>query len=230
MDIQRKPRWFITGTDTEIGKTWSSLVLLHSLQQRSLNMAAMKPIASDCQEQAGGLRNADALLLQAHASAECAYEHINPYAFKPPVSPHLAAAEAGVEIDLKTIQQHFKHLETAADGVLIEGVGGWRVPLSATLSVVDLAKALHAPVILVVGLRLGCINHALLSAEAIQRDGCQLVGWLGNQIDPEFPAEGSLATLKSQLDSPYLGYLPHAQHADASAYANQLDVSCLVTD
>ncbi|GLQ93947.1 dethiobiotin synthase [Dyella acidisoli] len=201
---------FVAGTDTGIGKTHAACTLIHALRASGLSVCGMKPVASGCVETAHGLRNEDALALQAASRPAPAYEEINPVALREPLSPHLAAAHAGVTIALPPLHAAFQKLSTRYDMVVVEGVGGWRVPLAPGLLASELPKAWGLPVVLVVGLRLGCLNHALLSAEAIQADGCRLVGWIGNCIDPEMAAiEENIATLHALLPAPCLGLLPY---------------------
>jgi len=214
---------FVTGTDTGIGKTVVSAALLAALNLAGVRAAGMKPIASGCGQTANGRRNDDSLALMAQSAGAADYALVNPYAFADPIAPHLAARAEGVEIRLDPILAAFAALSTNADCLVVEGVGGWAVPLSPTLMQADLARALNLPVILVVGLRLGCINHALLSARAIAADGCQLVGWIGNRIDPELAcAEENIATLRERLPAPCLGVLPFAQLPDAVELAGHL--------
>jgi len=214
---------FIAGTDTGIGKTHVAAALLAALGRRGRRACGMKPVASGCAATASGLRNADAELLIAHGGGTPAYAAVNPYAFAPPIAPHLAAMQAGVEIRLEPIQAAFAALSAAADCMVVEGVGGWAVPLSATLMQADLVRSLRLPVILVVGLRLGCINHALLSARAIAADDCELLGWIGNRIDPAMAhVDGNIATLCGRLRAPCLGVLSHRVPADIAACASEL--------
>jgi dethiobiotin synthetase len=202
---------YVTGTDTGIGKTLVAAALLTALRHGGQRAIGMKPVASGCAAGAGGLRNADAEALIAHSSVVMDYALVNPYALAEPVAPHLAARAAGIEICLDHCVAAFEALSTNADFVVVEGVGGWAVPLGPALMQADLVRALRVPVILVVGLRLGCINHALLSARAIQSDGCTLAGWIGNRIDPAMArCEENIATLKDRLAAPCLGVLPHA--------------------
>lgn len=200
---------FVAGTDTAVGKTIVASGLLRKFAQQGCKVAGWKPIASGCERTDAGLRNEDALLLNSAASVSLPYETLNPYAFEPPIAPHVAAAEAGVEIDLDRLRTVFEHISEKARLVIIEGAGGWRVPLSSRAFLSDLPEALQSPVVLVVGLRLGCINHALLSAECIARSGLPLLGWVGNRIDGEFArAEETTATLTRLLPAPCLGIVP----------------------
>lgn len=220
---------YITGTDTGIGKTWVTVALLRGLRGRGLDAVGMKPVASGCVETVAGWRNDDALaLLAASALPERAYARVNPYALPLPASPHLAAREAGVSVSLPPIAEAFAQLQRAHPLVLVEGVGGWSVPFGCSpwWFQCDLVRALDLPVVLVVGLRLGCINHALLSARSIVADGCRLVGWIGNAVDPDWrDREAVAADLAALLPVPWLGDIGHGQDADAallSAFASQL--------
>jgi dethiobiotin synthetase len=212
--------YFITGTDTGIGKTELTLALMHALQARGLTIAGMKPVASGCVRTPDGLRHDDALRLQAKSSLTLPYEQVNPYAFEPAIAPHLAAAEAGREIGIGHIAAIYRVIAGRADGVCVEGVGGWRVPLSADTTLADLAREIGLPVILVVGMRLGCLNHAQLTAEAIEADGVRLAGWVANHVAPGFErAEANLAALQARLPAPLLGVLPCRRQPQAADLA-----------
>ncbi len=201
---------FIAGTDTGIGKTHGACALIHALRAAGYTTCGMKPVASGCELTPQGLRNEDALALQAASSAGVAYDVINPMALTEPMAPHLAAAHEGVVISLPPLRRAFDQLRGDHQRVVVEGVGGWLVPLAPGLSAADIARQWQLPVILVVGLRLGCINHALLSARVIQADGCQLLGWIGNTIDPAMLAlDENLATLRELMPVPCLGVLPN---------------------
>ncbi|GGA26212.1 dethiobiotin synthase [Dyella nitratireducens] len=219
---------FVAGTDTGIGKTHAACTLIHALRAAGHSVCGMKPVASGCIETMHGLRNEDALALQAASAPPPAYEEINPVALREPLSPHLAAAHAGVTIALPPLHTAFQKLYARYDVVVVEGVGGWRVPLSPGLLASDLPKAWNLPVMLVVGLRLGCLNHALLSAEAIQADGCRLAGWIGNCIDPAMAAiEENIDTLRTLLPVPCLGILPHGLPPErASHLLDQAALRC----
>ncbi|QBB72162.1 dethiobiotin synthase [Pseudolysobacter antarcticus] len=215
---------FITGTDTGIGKTTCSAALLVALRGSGLRAVGMKPVASGCRETALGLRNDDAELLLEHGEPGIDYALVNPYAFAAPIAPSIAAADAGTAIELDILRSAFATLARHNDVVVVEGVGGWAAPLSATLMQADLVRELRLPVILVVGLRLGCINHAVLSARAIVADGCELLGWIANTIDPQMlRIEENLAALKKLLPAPCLGRLPTQNPADPIALASELD-------
>ncbi len=214
---------YITGTDTGVGKSLASATLLAALHARGVRAVGMKPVASGCEATSAGLRNADAALLMAHSVGTPAYADVNPYAFADPIAPHLAAADAGIDIELARIRAAFAALSAAADFVVVEGVGGWMAPLGPRLMQADLTRELGLPVILVVGLRLGCLNHALLSARAIRSDGAALAGWIGSAVDAEMARrEDNLATLRERLGAPCLGVLPHQAAADAAVLAAHL--------
>ncbi len=216
--------YFITGTDTECGKTEVTLGLMALLQARGHKVLGMKPVASGAELTADGLRNEDALRIQAQGSEEIPYSRINPYAFEPPIAPHLAAAQQNETIRFDALEANYQALAQQADHLLVEGVGGWRVPLGPEGDVSDLAVALGLPVILVVGLRLGCINHTLLTVDAIQASGCTLLGWVANQIDPEMEAQdGNLVTLQVQIHAPCLGVVPYLDSPSPSAVAGYLE-------
>ncbi|HEY0233401.1 MAG TPA: dethiobiotin synthase [Dokdonella sp.] len=201
---------FVTGTDTGVGKTHASCVLLAALRARGLRAVGMKPVASGCRETPQGLRNDDADALIGASAPTPSYADCNPYAFAPPIAPHIAARASGREIRLEPVLAAHSRLAPIADRIVIEGVGGWMAPLSDSLMQADLVRALDVPVILVVGLRLGCINHALLSARAITADGARLAGWIANRIDPDMQeVDANLATLRARIGAPLLGVLDH---------------------
>jgi dethiobiotin synthetase len=219
---------FIAGTDTGIGKTHAACALIHALRDAGHSTCGMKPVASGCESTPHGLRNEDALALQAAGSAAVDYDLINPIALREPIAPHLAAAHEGVVISLPPLRRAFHRLRENHERVVVEGVGGWLVPLAPGLSAADIAKAWQLPVILVVGLRLGCINHALLSARAIEADGCQLLGWIGNAIDPHMLApDENLATLRELMPVPCLGVLPHSVAPEQAATHLRAGVAAL---
>ncbi|MFI8745872.1 dethiobiotin synthase [Pseudomonas sp. NPDC077186] len=222
--------YFVTGTDTEIGKTTIAAGLLHAARQRGLSTAAAKPVASGCAMSADGLRNDDALALLGECSLALRYEEVNPLAFAPAIAPHLAAREAGVQLDVASLLGPVRAiLAKGADFSLVEGAGGWRVPLAGDENLSDLAVALGLPVILVVGVRLGCINHAVLSMEAIERDGLRLAGWVANVVDAQTSRlEENLATLGERLAAPCLGRVPRLAQATPAAVAAHLDLDRLV--
>jgi dethiobiotin synthetase len=219
---------FVTGTDTGIGKTWASCVLLHALRQRGLRATGMKPVSSGCRDTLEGLRNADAEALIDASEPQPAYADCNPFAFAEPIAPHLAAAIRGTTLAPAPIHAAYERLAARADRVVVEGVGGWSVPFSDDWMQADLVDRLDLPVILVVGLRLGCINHALLSARAIALDGCQLIGWIANRVDPDMAfAAANTETLRQRIVAPLLGVLDHSPDGDAERAATALDVRLL---
>ncbi|MDM8567918.1 dethiobiotin synthase [Thiotrichales bacterium HSG1] len=213
---------FITGTDTEIGKTWCTLALIQYFKNRNLSVAGMKPIASGCYYGNNGLRNSDAEQILALTGLDIPYDVVNPYSFEPPIAPHIAAEQIGQHIDLDKIITNYKKLQTQADIVIVEGFGGWRLPINSNLSIKDMVLAMEIPVILVVGIRLGCINHALLTAEAIMQDGCNLVGWIANLVDDSFVAQQSIDTISKYLSIPMLAQIPYLKTLDISLLANQI--------
>lgn len=220
---------FVTGTDTGIGKTVASAALIAALNQAGSRTVGMKPVASGCTRTTHGWRNDDARALLAASAGAPDYALVNPYALPEAVAPHLAARAAGVEIRLDPILAAFAALSTNADCVVVEGVGGWAVPLAPVLMQGDLVRALKLPVILVIGLRLGCINHAILSARAIATDSCTLLGWIGNLIDPDMTrVEDNLATLRERVSAPCLGVLPYAKAQDPRRFAGYLDAAVKV--
>ena len=200
---------FVTGTDTGVGKTVVSAALTRALVARGLRVAVMKPIASGSDPTPEGPRNSDALTLMAASNVAAPYEVINPYCFLPPISPHIAAREAATSIDLTLLRSRLDSLASTSDYVVVEGAGGWLAPISDTASMADLAAALSLPVLLVVGMRLGCLNHALLTHESLTTRGTAFAGWIANAIDPHFDrAAENLATLTARLGQPPLAAVP----------------------
>ena len=200
---------FVTGTDTEIGKTFIASALVHWLGQRGWRAIGMKPIAAGSEREGDQWHNEDVDALAAVSTVSVPLPQRTPYLLQTPAAPHVAAALEGVTLTSAVVRQHFEALRAQADAVVVEGVGGFRVPLNDTEDTADLAQALGLPVVLVVGLRLGCINHALLTAEAIRSRGLRLVGWVANstQEDMAFEAE-NIAALAARLDVPLLGAVP----------------------
>ena len=201
--------YFIAGTDTEIGKTFVTCALLHAARARGLSAVGMKPIAAGADLVGGELINEDAARLRAAGSFDPGLALLNPYCLKSPIAPHIAAAEEGVAIDPAPILAAFAKLQAQAELVLVEGVGGFRVPLGKGYDTADLARDLALPVILVVGMRLGCINHALLTAQAIRARGLALAGWVGNTVDATQPHQAdNLTALADRLNAPCWGVVP----------------------
>ncbi len=215
--------YFVTGTDTGIGKTWSTLALMQYYQDLGKTVLGMKPIASGCEWQDGQLKNEDALLIHEQASIDLPYQDINPYAFELPVSPHIAAAEAGVNIEIEHIVAQYQKLEKMADVVLVEGVGGWLVPLNEFDVVADLAKQLCLPVIVVVGMRLGCINQAKLTFAAIEQTGVKCHGWIASCVDPDMQMlDENIATISKATLMPLLAVLPFLEKIDKHILAKKI--------
>jgi len=217
--------YFVTGTDTGVGKTAVTLGLMQALQQQGRSVAAMKPVAAGCERTVAGLRHADALQLQQQASVELDYELVNPCAFEPAIAPHIAAEQAGATIEIDKILNKYKEIELCVDCVLVEGAGGWLVPLNAEETLADLARLMGLDVIMVVGIRLGCLNHALLTADAIAAAGCTLAGWVANQLpSPPECVQENIKSLKSRISSPLLGVLPVMQEVSAGIVAENLSL------
>ncbi len=199
--------YFVTGTDTGVGKTRVAVALVHALRAQGLRVAVMKPVAAGC---APDVPNEDVSALMQAANVAADIDDVNPYRFDAAIAPHIAAAQAGVRIELDRVADAYARLAACADAVVVEGAGGWRVPLNEREDMADLAVRLGLPVLLVVGLRLGCLNHALLSADAVVRRGLPWAGWVGNVIDPAMACvEENLAALHRRLPGPCLGVAPY---------------------
>ncbi|MEW6703829.1 MAG: dethiobiotin synthase [Pseudomonadota bacterium] len=215
--------WFVTGTDTGVGKTRASVALLHALRRQGVAAVGMKPVAAGT-DAAG--RNEDVDALRAASALQVEASLANPYLLPDPVSPHIAARNAGQTIDIGLLQQRCQALARRAQAVVVEGAGGFHVPLDDTRTGADLAGALGLPVVLVVGLRLGCLNHALLTQEAIAARGLRLAGWVANLLDPAMPErEANLAYLRQRLAAPLLAAWPWDPQADAATLTLQLPLS-----
>lgn len=215
--------FFITGTDTEIGKTFVTCTLLHAARARGLTVLGMKPIAAGAEMVNGEFLNEDAARIRAASSFDPGLALLNPYCLASPIAPHIAAEEEGVQFEPARMLDAFAALRVQADVVLVEGVGGFRVPLGADYDTADLAQDFGLPVILVVGMRLGCINHALLTAEAIAARGLTLVGWVANQVDPAMLRfDQNLAALTARLPAPLLGVVRHQPDGDAARAAGDV--------
>jgi dethiobiotin synthetase len=221
--------YFVTGTDTGVGKTEVSLGLMHALQVQGFTVVAMKPISAGCEQTAQGLRNADALRLQAQASTTLPYEVVNPYAFRQPVAPHIAAAAAGVEMQTGHLHEGFLAIAGQAERVVVEGVGGWLVPINRHQTAADMARTIGLPVILVVGMRLGCLNHALLTDAAIRATGLTCAGWVANLVDPDMLfVDENIDDLRQRIAAPLLGVIPHlARPLEPAAVARHLNLGLL---
>lgn len=207
--MPRPDSFYVTGTDTGIGKTCVSVALLRSLRASGKRVAGMKPIASGCELTPEGLRNEDALALLEASELDLPYDWVNPEAFREPVSPHAAAAWSGREIDIERIVRAYQALRDTAEAVIVEGVGGWMAPLGEHLDQAAICRRLNLPVVMVVGLRLGCLNHAGLTLRAIEADGVAWAGWAVSEIDPGMLARNeNLDWLSRHLPPPFLGLLP----------------------
>jgi dethiobiotin synthetase len=214
---------FVAGTDTGVGKTLAACALLHALRRRHERVVGMKPVAAGAIRVGDAWTSEDALALRAASSIAVPPELDNPVLLPEPMSPHLAAERAGVRIDIGRIVRSYRQLAQRADAVVVEGAGGFLVPLSAGETGADLAQALGLPIVLVVGLRLGCLNHALLTAEAIRARGLLLAGWICNRIEPQMlQADGNVAYLRAQLRTPLLADIPFCSEPDARAIAMQV--------
>ncbi|AIN17841.1 dethiobiotin synthase [Yersinia rochesterensis] len=203
-------RWFITGTDTDVGKTVASCALLQAAALEGYRTAGYKPVASGSQMTADGLRNSDALALQANSTQVLSYAQVNPLTLLEATSPHIASVSEGQEIHLPVLSEGLRQLEQSADWILVEGAGGWFTPLSSQATFADWVQQEQLPVIMVVGIKLGCINHALLTALAIKQAGLSLVGWVANEVIPAGRRQAEyMATLTQMISAPLLGVIPH---------------------
>lgn len=219
------PGLFVTGTDTDVGKTFVCTLLIKKLISSGLNIAAMKPVASGAEKHDGILKNDDALALINASNIAAEYNIVNPFVFEPAIAPHLAAANAGVKIELKKIKECYLKLSDLSDAVVVEGAGGWHAPLGMETTMATMAEALALPVVIVVGMRLGCLNHALLTVQAVQRSGLPVAGWVANLVDKDFSfTEENITTLKYFLkDIPFIGTVPyHTAAAQASGTMDQV--------
>jgi len=212
--------YFITGTDTGVGKTVVSLALMHALQAQGKSVAGMKPVSAGCLKTEYGLRNDDALQLQKAATTEIPYEIVNPYAYEPPIAPHIAAHQLGDQISINRIEDCFNVIASQSDLVIVEGAGGWLVPINENETMADVAVRLNLPVVLVVGMRLGCLNHALLTVESIQNHGGKLAGWVANQTDQNMlNSNENMRSLEARIEAPMLGVIPWS-NSITSAYTS----------
>lgn len=218
---------FVTGTDTGIGKTLFCCALLSALADRGLSVSGYKPVAAGARLTEGGLRNDDAEHLMDHATVTASYETVNPLALEPAIAPHIALWKTGSVFDLDRIMAAYRHLADRSDVIVVEGAGGWLVPLAQGFDMATLSARLALPVIMVVGMKLGCLNHALLTAEAIRNRGLQIAGWVANCFDPDMQAlEENLATLEQRIGLPAIAVIPRCEGVDERAKAG-LAASCL---
>ena len=215
--------WFVTGTDTGVGKTLVACTLIQAVAGRGKRVIGMKPVAAGAELRGGHWRSEDADALAAASKIRAPADAANPYALRLPVAPHIAAREEGLEIELARLEHAFARLQSVADFVVVEGVGGFRVPLNSAMDTADLARTLRLPLVLVVGIRLGCINHALLTVEAIAARGLRLAGWVANRIDPRMlKAAENVASLQERIAAPLLAELPYSERPDPAALAHRL--------
>jgi len=215
--------YFITGTDTNVGKTWATIALMRHFKNQGKSVVGMKPVAAGCLMQDGQLKNEDALLIQENASLQIDYDLINPYAYELAVSPHIAGIKNPVK--LEDLAAKFELLRTLADIVIVEGAGGWYTPLNEREANSDLAKLLSVPVIMVVAIRLGCINHARLTYQAIKQSGVSCAGWIAVCTDPtSISKDENILTIKAVVDRPLLGVLPYREVADFNFFSEQLRI------
>jgi dethiobiotin synthetase len=219
---------FVTGTDTGVGKTVVSCAMIHAIASAGCRVVGMKPVAAGAQSGETGLRNDDVERLTAASNVKAPRMYVNPYCFEPPVAPHIAARAAGVSIDIENIVLAFQQLAASADWIVVEGIGGLCVPLNAREDTADLAWRLGLPVVLVVGVRLGCINHALLTLHALRSRGLTLAGWFANHIDPVMTcADENVAALAERFDAPLLGRIDYAAAPAARVIAANMNLTSL---
>ena len=221
--------FFITGTDTDVGKTTVALGLMTALQQKGLTVAAMKPVSAGCMQTPQGLRNDDAVRLMQQASINLPYDLVNPYAFEASIAPHIAATDQNVHMNIDVIKQAYQQIAEQTDVVIVEGAGGWLVPFNATQTMADIASALQLDVIQVVGLRLGCLNHALLTSASIAAQGLTQVGWVANQFTDEMhnPSE-NIQSLQQRLPDVCLGVIPHLAQTQTNVITQYLNIDTLL--
>lgn len=219
---------FVAGTDTGVGKTLIACALLRGFAARGLRVVALKPVAAGAVRRGGVWHNDDVAQLRAAANVDMPQAVVNPYCFAPAIAPHIAAQASGVKIRMAVIAKNYARLGRNADLVVVEGAGGLLVPLGGSLSAADIPMRLKLPVVLVVGLRLGCLNHALLTVEALQARGLYLAGWIANRIDPAMArAAENLQALRVRIKAPLLGTVRHAQNPQPARVARLLDIECL---
>lgn len=223
-------KFFVTGTDTEVGKTFASCVLLEAARNQGLSTLALKPVAAGCEDHGDGIRNEDAVALQKHMSKTLPYEQVNPVTLRAPTSPHIAAQLDGKQVSVSRLLGFCRGaLMTRPDFALVEGAGGWRVPISPRETLADLAKQLEYPVILVVNLKLGCLNHAMLTAEAIRRDGLKIAGWVANHTTDQVMAheEAYITSIQSGLAAPLIANLRFSTDCRPEDLAGCVNLACL---
>jgi dethiobiotin synthetase len=219
-----KQSYFITGTDTNVGKTWATLTLMAYFKKQNLSVVGMKPVASGCEKISSEWRNSDALAIQKMGSEFVDYSLLNPFAYELPISPHLAGKKNPV--DLETVFANFQTLQNLADVLIVEGAGGWYAPLNENETIADLAKKLNVPIILVVSIKLGCINHALLTTEAIKNAGLNCIGWIAVCNDEMFDCvDLTIESLVARLKMPLMGTFPYSETANFEALAREINLN-----
>jgi dethiobiotin synthetase len=220
--------YFVTGTDTGVGKTLISCALLHAFAAQGLRVVGMKPVACGCEDDKP---NEDVKKLRAASNVMATYGQINPYSFLYAIAPHIAARNAGVRIEFSRILTSFNELRSQADMVIVEGIGGFKVPLNEKQDSAEMAQQFELPLILVVGMRLGCLNHALLTAGAIEACGLKMAGWVANVLDADMPVlRDNIAALEQRLAAPLLGVVEYRAQPDARVAAAQLNIGLLKSD
>lgn len=221
---------FVTGTDTAVGKTFIAQIILHKLKENNISSVAMKPIACGAQQTPHGFQNDDACKLQQMASVSIPYDQVNPYVFEHAIAPHLAAQQVGTDINIDKIKAVYSEIQKRAEYIVVEGVGGWLVPINNTQLVADLAVELRLPVVLVVGMRLGCLNHAFLTVEGIQKRNIELVGWVANCVDKSFSLlEENTQALVSRINAPLLGVIAYDEDLSVEKAAQQLNTQAFLS-
>ncbi|MCG9679755.1 dethiobiotin synthase [Vibrio sp. Isolate24] len=222
--------FFIAGTDTDVGKTVASKAILNALAQKDLKTIGYKPVAAGCEKTSHGYRNSDALYLQSAATLDVDYDDVNPYALELPASPHIAAKREGVNIQYSVLSEKLAEHKAKSDVVLVEGAGGWRVPVSDADCLSSWVQQENLPVILVVGIKLGCLSHAMLTIDAIKADGINVIGWVANRVNPgtEHYAD-IIEMLEQKIEAPKLGEIPYVPSVKQKDLAKYIDVSTLLT-
>ncbi|MBV7299722.1 dethiobiotin synthase [Enterovibrio paralichthyis] len=220
--------YFVTGTDTEVGKTVASMAVMQAVSKAGYSVAGYKPVAAGSKETEQGLMNSDAIRLRECTTIEVSYEEVNPCLLQAPCSPHIAAGLENTAVNFGVLSQGLKTLQSRSEFTLVEGAGGWRVPVSYDQTLADWVIEEKLPVILVVGIKLGCLNHAYLTAEAIRRDGLEIAGWIANRINPGTEHYGEIVkTLTHHLNVPKLGEIPYVPAVKSRDLSGYLDISPL---
>ncbi|MBL4744040.1 MAG: dethiobiotin synthase [Cycloclasticus sp.] len=221
--------YFITGTDTDVGKTYVAQCLMRAFREQNYRTAGFKPVASGGRWSGDRLQNEDAELLMLQSNVKIPYELVNPYCFEPAIAPHIAAKNQNCVISLELIKSSYQQIARQSDVVIVEGAGGWKVPFNPYEGFDDVALSLATPIVLVVGLRLGCINHALLTEEAILNKGCRLVGWIGNSLEQRFvEKDENIDALKEAMKSPCIGLFDYHPNQEEEHVASQRNIESVL--